>query len=76
MKKTVLLLSFLVCALRTAVADPVSEMAEFSVFGRLDLGEIAKVEIKFAAGPRMYGPRYLSMQIAFVGSHPTAAVLR
>ncbi|MGI8432976.1 MAG: hypothetical protein ACR2MW_11895 [Chthoniobacterales bacterium] len=75
MKKTVLLLSFLVCALRAASAEPVSELAGFSVLGKVDLGELAKGEIKTAAGPRMNTPRYLSVQSVFVVSQPPAAVL-
>jgi len=41
-------------------ADPVSEMAEFSVFGKVDLAELAKGDIKTATGAPMSTARYLS----------------
>ncbi|HEY3663791.1 MAG TPA: hypothetical protein VGL24_11615 [Chthoniobacterales bacterium] len=47
-------------------ADPVSEMAEFSVFGKVDLAELAKGEIKTATGAPMSTARYLSAQSCFV----------
>jgi hypothetical protein len=47
-------------------ADPVSEMAEFSVFGKINLAELAKGEIKTAVGAPMNTARYLSVQSCFV----------
>ncbi len=76
MKKFALLLSFLVCALRAALADPASEMAGFSVFGKVDLSELAQGDIKTAAGPQMSSPRYLSVQSCFVVAQPPAAVMQ
>jgi hypothetical protein len=56
-------------------ADPLSEMASFSVFGKVDLKEIANGQIKSAAGPRMSTNRYLSTQSCFVVPNPPATVL-
>jgi hypothetical protein len=56
-------------------ADPVSEMAEFSVFGKIDLAELAKGEIKTAAGAPMNTARYLSTQSCFVIPKPPAHVI-
>ncbi len=56
-------------------ADPVSELAQFSVFGKVDLAELAKGEIKTATGAPMQTPRYLSTQSCFVLPKPPAQVL-
>ncbi|MBA3649895.1 MAG: hypothetical protein H0W66_00060 [Chthoniobacterales bacterium] len=56
-------------------ADPVSEMAQFSVFGKVDLAELAKVEIKTATGAPMSTARYLSVQSCFVVPKPPAQVM-
>ncbi len=56
-------------------ADPVSEMAEFSVFGKVDLAELAKGEIKTATGAPMSTARYLSVQSCFVIPKPPAQVM-
>ncbi len=68
---------FLVALLPVAVlADPVGEMAGFSVFGKVNLGELAGGEIKTAASPQMNTPRYLSVQSCFVVPKPPAAVVQ
>lgn len=56
-------------------ADPVSEMAEFSVFGKVDLAQLAKGEIKTATGTPMSTERYLSAQSCFVVPKPPAQVM-
>jgi hypothetical protein len=56
-------------------ADPVTEMAEFSVFGKVDLAALAKGEIKTAAGMPMSTARYLSVQSCFVGPNPPAKAI-
>jgi hypothetical protein len=78
MKKLPLLCALLLAALfpTTAFADPVSEMAGFSVFGKVDLGELAHGDIKTAASPQMSSPRYLSVQSCFVIAKPPAAVVQ
>ena len=50
-------------------------MAEFSVFGKVDLAELAKGEIKTAAGTPMSTARYLSVQSCFVIPKPPAQVI-
>ncbi len=69
-----LLLGFLVPA--AALADPVSELAGFSVFGKVDLGELARGDVKTAAGAPMSTPRYLSVQSAFVVPRTPAQVVQ
>ncbi|PZR71653.1 MAG: hypothetical protein DLM73_15470 [Chthoniobacterales bacterium] len=62
------ILSFLcltLVAVAKASADPVAEMASFSVFDKVDLAELAKGEPKVAHGPPM-GGRYISAQSCFV----------
>ncbi len=56
-------------------ADPVSELAEFSVFGKVDLAQLAKGEIKTAAGAPMSNPRHLSVQSCLVISKTPAEVM-
>ena len=50
---------------RAGAADPVAEMASFSVFDKIDLNELAKGEPKVAHGPPL-GGRYISAQSCFV----------
>ena len=57
---------FLLLPVSLLAADPVSEMAEFSVFGKVDLAGLAKGDIKTAAGAPMNTARYLSVQSCFV----------
>jgi hypothetical protein len=47
-------------------ADPVSELAAFSVFGTVDLADLAKSDVKTAHGPPMSEARYLSVQSCYV----------
>ena len=49
-----------------AKADPVSEMASFSVFGNVDLAQLAKTDLKTAHSPPMNNPRFLSVQSCYV----------
>lgn len=78
MKKFSLLPALFLVALLpvAALADPVSEMAGFSVFGKVDLGELAHGDIKTAAGPQMDTPRYLSVQSCFLVPKSPAAVIQ
>ena len=57
------------------VADPITEMGTFSVFGKIDLGELANGAVKTAAGAPMNTPRYLSVQSCFVIPKPPAKVI-
>jgi hypothetical protein len=73
--RLVVLFFALVLPLSVRAADPVSEMAQFSVFGKIDLNQLARGEIKTAAGERMSTDRYLSVQSCFVIPQPPAKVL-
>jgi len=68
-QKTMRILSLLCLAAlavsKAAAADPVSEMASFSVFDKVDLNELARGEPKVAHGPALSG-RYISAQSCFV----------
>lgn len=59
-----------------ALADPVSEMAKFSVFGNVNLGELVKGHIKTGAGAPMSTPRYLSVQSCFVIERTPAQIVQ
>lgn len=61
--------------LTALAADPVSEMADFSVFGKVDLAELAKGGIKTATGAPMSTARYLSAQSCFIIPNSPAKVL-
>jgi hypothetical protein len=57
-------------------ADPASEMASFSVFGKVDPAELARSGIKIAAGTPMTTLRDLSVQSCFVIARPPAEVVQ
>lgn len=63
-----LVLAAALCA-RTAIAlaDPSSELANFSVFDKIDIDELAKSDTKTMHGPPMNG-RFLSVQSCYVSS--------
>jgi hypothetical protein len=61
-----LLLLVLRLDLTTACADAVSELASFSIFGKVDLTQLAKSDVKTAHGPPMSNPRFLAVQSCFV----------
>jgi len=49
-----------------ASADPASELSSFSIFDKVDLGQLAKSDAKTAHGPPMRNPRFLSVQSVYV----------
>ena len=49
----------------TALADPASELASFSVFDKIDINELAKGDVKTVHGPPM-PDRFLSVQSCYV----------
>jgi hypothetical protein len=51
---------------RSACADPVSELASFSIFDKVDLAQLAKSDVKTAHGPPMRNPRFLAVQSCYV----------
>src|SRR4029450_13708081 len=61
-----LLLFVLRLGLTTARADAVSELASFSIFGKVDPAQLAKSDAKTAHGPPMSNPRFLAVQSCFV----------
>jgi hypothetical protein len=60
-----LLLLFL-CLGATARADAVSELASFSIFGKVDPAQLAKSDVKTAHGPPMSNRRFLAVQSCYV----------
>jgi hypothetical protein len=50
-------------------ADPVSELASFSVFDKVNVNELAKSDVKTVHGPPMSG-RFLSVQSCYVVAGP------
>ena len=63
-----LLSSVLIGGARSACADPVSELASFSIFDKVDLAQLAKTDVKTAHGPPMRNPRFLAVQSCYVAS--------
>jgi hypothetical protein len=60
------LVSLLFVGLTIARADPVSELASFSIFDKIDLAQLAKSDVKTAHGPPMRNGRYLAVQSCYV----------
>lgn len=64
-------MAVLALAVATRVcADPVAEMAGFSIFKEVDLAKLAKGEVMTARGPAMSSPRELSVQACYVVTAP------
>jgi len=49
-----------------ARADPISELASFSIFDKVDLAQLARSDVKTAHGPPMRNPRFLAVQSCYV----------
>lgn len=47
-------------------ADPLAEMAGFSVFDKIDLAQLAKTDVKSAHGVPMSNPRFASVQGCYI----------
>src|SRR4026209_2599827 len=60
------LFSMLIAGPRNACADPVSELASFSIFDKVDLAQLAKSDVKTAHGPPMKNSRFLAVQSCYV----------
>jgi hypothetical protein len=71
-----LLLLVLRVGLTTASSDAISDLASFSVFGKVDLAQLAKSDLKTAHGPPMSNPRFLAVQSCYVatGSSPAQQI--
>ena len=61
-----LALALLMAGATIARADAVSELASFSVFGKVDLGQLVRSDVKTAHGPPMKNPRFLAIQSCYV----------
>jgi hypothetical protein len=55
-------------ALTMARADAVSELASFSIFGNVDLAQLARSDAKTAHGPPMRNPRFLAVESCYVAA--------
>src|SRR5881392_3624567 len=55
-----------IAGLRSACAAPVSELASFSIFDKVDLAQLAKADVKTAHAPPMKNPRFLAVQSCYV----------
>jgi hypothetical protein len=53
-------------AVTAARGDPVSELGSFSIFNKVDLGQLAKSDVKTAHGPPMKTARFLAVQSCYV----------
>jgi hypothetical protein len=62
----------LIAGPRSASADPVSELASFSIFDKVDLAQLAKSDVKTAHGPPMKNSRFLAVQSCYVAPGPPA----
>src|SRR5262250_804040 len=61
-----LLSLMLIAGPKSACADPVSELASFSIFDKVDLAQLAKSDVKTAHGPPMKNSRFLAIQSCYV----------
>jgi hypothetical protein len=61
-----LLVLVLRLGLTTARADAVSDLASFSIFGKVDLAQLAKSDVKTAHGPPMSNSRFIAVQSCYV----------
>jgi hypothetical protein len=50
----------------SASADPLSELASFSIFDKVDLAQLAKSDAKTGHGPPMRNSRFLAVQSCYV----------
>jgi hypothetical protein len=62
----------LIAAPNSVCADPVSELASFSIFDKVDLAQLAKSDVKTAHGQPMKNPRFLAVQSCYVAPGPPA----
>src|SRR4029078_1557124 len=56
----------LIAGPRSACADPVSELASFSIFDKVDLAQLAKSDVKTAHCPPMKNSRFLAGKSGYV----------
>ena len=70
-----LLLCTLIAGPRSACADPVSDLASFSIFDKVDLAQLAKTDVKTAHGAPMNTPRFLAVQSCYVAPGSPAQLM-
>jgi len=58
----------LIAISRSANADPVSELASFSIFDNVDLAQLAKTDVNTAHVASMKNPRFLAVQNCYGGT--------
>ena len=72
-------ISALLCALAlfasSALAEPVAELASFSVFPKVDLAQLSKGDVKPVRGGSLGSARNLFVQTVYVAPHPPDALL-
>src|SRR4029450_13096131 len=56
----------LIAGPRSACADPVSELASFSIFDKVDLAQLAKSDVKTEHAPPIRTPRFPAVQSCYV----------
>ncbi len=61
-----LCVSLFLLAVTISRGDPVSELASFSIFDKVDLAQLAKSDVKTAHGPPMRTARFLAVQSCYV----------
>src|SRR5947208_520275 len=66
----IVLLAFAGLAGRAVAADPVAELASFSVFKNIDLAKLASGNVLAARGPTMNFPRGLAIESCYVVQAP------
>lgn len=66
--------TLLVALTRPAHADPLSELASFSAYDKIDLAQLASGDAKTIRGPAMTTPRFLSVQTCWVAPGSPAQV--
>jgi len=66
----------LIAGPRNAGADPLSELASFSIFDKVDLAQLAKSDVKTAHGLPMRNSRFLAVQSCYVTRGSPANVMQ
>jgi hypothetical protein len=70
-----LLSCMLIAGPRSVCADPVSDLASFSIFDKVDLAQLAKTDVKTSHGPPMKNPRFLAVQSCYVAPGSPAQLI-
>ena len=69
LRSTVLIFAGLLgCVVQLRAADPIAELASFSVFDKIDLAQLARSDVKTAHGVPLSNPRFASVQSVYVAN--------